>query len=544
MSKLMINTILYNARIVTLDERHPHGTVTALAIRDGKIAALGSDSEILPLATVGTKKHDLHGLVVIPGLIDAHVHWKWTAESLHQVQLYGTRNIREAVDRVAAMAAKLPPGEWVQGYGWSQDTWEEHRFPTTADLDALVPDRPVFLRSRSGHAAWVNSLALRLCGIDASTPDVVEAEIQRDATGEPTGILIEWNAMNLVADRIPTPTTAQTADQMRKAQGMAHSMGVTGIHDFDNQDCLAALQVMRERGELGLRVLKQINKGFLDSLLHMGLRTGFGDNWLRLGNLKLFADGAIGAHSAYMFEPYIGEPDNYGIVVVGKEEMLELASRASTHGFATTIHAIGDRAVHDVLDVFEHVRGEELARGIPRSTRRHRIEHVQVIHPSDVDRLAELTIIASTQPIHATSDYPIADAVWGADRCAYAYNPRLQLDRGVTVCFGSDSPCDEFGALKGIHAAVTRRRPDGTPGPEGWYPQAKVSVDEALKAYTVGAAYAAGLEGIQGKLAPGYLADLAVIDRDLYAIPGDEILDVNVCGTMVDGGWRYGEWMG
>lgn len=540
----MIQTILYNARVITLDERHPRGAVTALAIRDGKIAALGTADDILPLATAGTRKYNLNGLTIIPGMTDAHVHWKWTAEALHQVQLYGTRNIREAVERVAAHAAKLPPGEWVQGYGWSQDTWAERRFPTAAELDALIPDHPVFLRSRSGHAAWVNSLALRQCGIDAHTPDVIEAEIQRDPHGEPTGILIEWNAMNLVADRIPAPTPEQTADQMRKAQGMAHALGVTGIHDFDNQDCLAALQIMRERGELGLRVLKQINKGFIDSLLHMGLRTGFGDDWLRLGNLKIFADGAIGAHSAYMFEPYIGEPDNVGIVVVGKEEMYELISRASANGFASTVHAIGDRAVRDVLDVMEQVRGEEAARNLPRDQRRHRIEHVQVIHPSDVNRLAELTIVASMQPIHATSDYPIADAVWGAERCAYAYNPRLQLERGVRVCFGSDSPCDEFGALKGIHAAVTRRRADGSPGVEGWFPANRISVDEALKGYTTGAAFAAGMEHRLGTLAPGYLADLTVLDRDLYDTPGDELLDINVCGTMVDGVWRYGEWMG
>ncbi|MBE2272624.1 MAG: amidohydrolase [Anaerolinea sp.] len=537
----MIDTILYNANVITLDERHAR--VTALAIRDGKIAALGSNAEILPLASPGTRKHDMHGAVIMPGLTDAHVHWKWTSESLHQVDLYGTRNIREAVERVAAHAAAVPAGEWIRGYGWSQDTWAEHRFPTAAELDALIPDRPVFLRSRSGHAAWVNSVALRMANIDAHTPDVVEAEIQRDASGSPTGILIEWNAMLLVEGLIPVPTPEQTADQMRKAQGMAHALGVTGIHDFDNQDCLNALQIMRERGDLGLRVLKQINKGFIDSLLHMGLRTGFGDDWLRLGNLKIFADGAIGAHSAYMFEPYIGEPDNTGIVVVGKEEMLELISRASANGFASTVHAIGDRAVHDVLDVMEQVRAEETARRIPRDKRRHRIEHVQVIHPMDVNRLAELDIIASMQPIHATSDYPIADAVWGDERCKLAYNPRAQLDRGVTVCFGSDSPCDVFGSLRGIHAAVTRRRTDGTPGVDGWYPEARISIDEAIKGYTMGAAYAAGMEDRLGKIAPGYLADLTVVDRDLYAIPGDELLDVNVCGTMVGGVWRYGEWM-
>ena len=260
----------------------------------------------------------------------------------------------------------------------------------------------------------------------------------------------------------------------------------------------------------------------MPNALELGIRWGFGDDWIRIGGLKLFADGALGQRTALMVEPYEGEPDNYGIGVVDKEEMRELVSRASAAGLPSTIHAIGDRAVHDVLDVFENVRHEEQARGETTTQRRHRIEHVQIVHHSDTHRLAELDVIASMQPIHATGDYQMADAYWG-DRAQYAYNPRLQLDQGVVVAFGSDAPVEPFEPLKGIHAAVTRRRADGSPSPDGWYPEARLSVDEALHGYTIGAAYAGGMESRLGQLAAGYLADLVVLDRDLYEIHPSEI---------------------
>ncbi|MEP7293435.1 MAG: amidohydrolase family protein, partial [Chloroflexota bacterium] len=327
---------------------------------------------------------------------------------------------------------------------------------------------------------------------------------------------------------------------MKNTQKLAHSLGITGIHDFDDQGCLAALQIMRERGDLGVRVVKNINKKYLDALLTSGLRHGFGDDWLRLGGLKIFSDGALGPRTAAMFEPYEGEPDNRGIVVTDKEEIYELVSRASAAGFASTIHAIGDRAVHEVLDVYQSVRGEEAARGEAHASRRHRIEHVQLIHPNDVNRLAELNVIASMQPIHATSDYLMADRYWG-ERTPYSYNPRLQLDRGVVVAFGSDAPVEPMGSLIGIHAAVTRQRADGSPGEDGWNSSARLTVDEALRGYTIGAAYAAGMEDRLGRLAPGYLADLVMLERDIYTVPSSEILDAQVVGTMVGGVWRWGE---
>jgi predicted amidohydrolase YtcJ len=296
------------------------------------------------------------------------------------------------------------------------------------------------------------------------------------------------------------------------------------------------LQILRERGDLSIRVLKHVNQAWLSAAIDSGMRQNFGDDWIRIGALKLFSDGALGPKTALMIDPYEGEPDNYGIAVVDKEEMIELVSRASANGLQSTVHAIGDRAVHDVLDVYEHVRAEEKARGEDPSTRRHRIEHVQIIHPQDLDRLAELDIIASMQPIHATSDMVTADRYWG-ERTKYAYNPRVQLDRGVRLAFGSDSPVEPFDPFKGIHAAITRQR-NGLPE-NGWHPSARLTLDETLIGFTQGPAYAAHMEDRLGKLAEGYLADLIVLDRDIYAIDTDEILDITVLGTMVDGEWRY-----
>src|SRR5581483_1355934 len=246
----------------------------------------------------------------------------------------------------------------------------------------------------------------------------------------------------------------------------------------------------------------------------------------------------LGARTALMIDPYEGEPDNRGIMVTDKEEIYEKVSAASRAGFPSTIHAIGDRAVHDVLDVYETVRREEAAQGIRPVERRHRIEHVQLIHPSDSQRLAELGVIASMQPIHATSDYLMAERYWGA-RSRWSYNARLQLDSGAKIAFGSDSPVEPFEPLKGIHAAVTRRRADGSPGPEGWYPELRLTVDAAIRGYTQGPAYAAGMENRLGQIAPGFLADLVALDRDLYGVPPDELLATQVVGTMVGGVWRH-----
>ncbi len=529
----MIHTLLFNGNIRTLDERNAR--VSALAVSYGRVIATGGDEEIRRLANADTVEINLDGKTVLPGLTDAHLHWEAQSRALRSVNVFEVPSMQIALERVRQRAEITAPGEWVTGYGWAQDLWPDRAFPSKADLDSVAPDNPVSLDAKSGHASWVNSEALARAGINAQTADPEGGQIQRDHNGMATGILLE-TAMKLVERTLPNPSGEQLADMMADAQALALQCGITMIHDFDEPSCLAALQILRERGGLNLRVLKQINQKWLDAAIASGLRSNFGDDWIRIGGLKLFADGALGTKTALMFEAYAGEPENYGITVVDKEEMVEYVSRASRVGFSSTVHAIGDKAVHDVLDVLAHVRDEEARRNEPTASRRHRIEHVQIVHPQDLSRLAELDIIASMQPIHATSDMATADRYWG-ERTRFAYNPRIQMDRGARVAFGSDAPVEPFNPWLGIHAAVTRQR-DGLP--EGsWHPEARLSLHESLLGFTQGPAYAAGMEDRLGKLAVGFLADLIVLDQDIYASVPDELADVKVLATLVDGEWRY-----
>ncbi len=538
----MIDRLLVNANVYTLDPTQPRAT--AIALYRDRIVAVGG-AELRERANAGTRIDNMGGALIIPGLVDAHIHWEGTARALHQIDLVDLPDKGAAIRLVAEAAARAEPDSWLIGRGWAQAAWPGGAFPTAADLDVIAPRHPVFLSARSGHAAWVNSAALTLAGITDSTPDPVGGSIQRDAAGHATGILFE-TAIGRIADQIPTPTPGMLAEQMLEAQTRAWAAGLTGIHDFDDQSAFEALQILHTDGLLGLRVLKNINRAFIAHAIGLRVRFGFGDDWLRIGGLKLFADGALGSLTAAMIDPYANDPanpNNRGIVVTDKEEMIELVTAATLAGLPSTIHAIGDRAVHDVLDVYAETRHLEAAQGIPRGSRRHRIEHVQIIHPADAGRLAALDVIASMQPIHATADYQMADRYWSPpERIRYSYNARLQIDQGARVAFGSDSPVEPFEPLKGIYAAVTRQRPDGSPGVEGWYPAARLTIDEALRGYTEGAAYAAGMDDRLGRIAPGYLADLTVLDRDLTMIAPESILDTKVLGTMTGGIWRFGAW--
>lgn len=532
---MYVERILTNGHIIIAagdDER-----AQALAIYGGRVVAVGTNDAIRALAGPDTIVEDLDGHTVIPGLTDAHVHWQWTSSAIQSVNVFEVPSKAAALDAVAERVKDAPPGTWIRGHGWLQDLWADRSFPTAADLDAIAPDNPVYLVGKSAHVAWVNTAALRVAGLTAETPDPEGGSIYR-MDGAPSGILLEAPAMRLVSQVIPQLTPGEIADQMLVAQAQAHALGLTAIHDLDDPDALAAFQILQARGELGLRVTKYINKAYFDAAITSGVRAGFGDDWVRIGGLKLFADGALGPRTAWMLESYEGEPDNYGIVVTEPSEMLELAIRATLHGLPTAIHAIGDRAVREVLNLFKRVREVEAEHGIPRSARRHRVEHVQVIHPNDVGRLAELDLIASMQPLHATSDALTADRCWG-ERAALSYNARVQADAGAKLAFGSDTPIEPFNPIAGIHAAVTRQRPDGKLG-MGWRTDACLTVDEALAAYTTGAAYTVGLEDRQGKLLPGYYADLVVLNADPYTVEPTALHKLDVVGTMVDGVWRYG----
>lgn len=525
--------VLTNGQIHTMEADRPR--VSAVAIRGDEIIAVGDDDEMKALLGAEGEWIDLGGRAVTPGLVDAHVHFQWYALNLQRIDLFEVPTLEEAVRRVQAAAAGIDAGEWLQGRGWTQDVWPSRAFPTAADLDRVAPDLPIYLTHKSGHAGWANSRALKEAGITADTPDPEGGQIRRDEHGRPTGVLFE-TAMELVSDQIPAPTVADVTAAMRVAQEACWRLGLTGLHDFDGRTSFRALQRLRRDGELGLRVVKNIPARLLEHAVGVGLRSGFGDDWLRTGGIKVFADGALGPRTAHMIEPYEGEPANRGIAVTDKEEMMAIATEASANGLSVTIHAIGDRANHDVLDVYGAVRDAEQAAGRPRL--RHRIEHVQVLHPADKDRLAALDVIASMQPSHATADMEMADRYWG-ERARLSYAWRTMLESGATLVFGSDAPIESIAPLPGLFAAVTRRRPDGAPGPEGWYPEQRLALAEAVHAFTRAAAVTSGQEARQGSIAPGRLADLTIYDRDIFSTPAEALLETTIAGTVVGGVFKY-----
>ncbi len=522
----MIMKILHNARVYTLDITRP--LASALAVDHGEIAAVGGDELLREFERAD--KWDLRGRVVLPGITDAHLHLQQYALSLQKINCE-TETLDECLLRVNARAGQARPGEWVLGHGWNQNVWGS--WPCAADLDQIAPHNPVFLTAKSLHAAWANSAALNLAGIAASSPDPLNGQIQRSLKGAPTGILLE-NAVQLIASIIPGPSSDGLADAIAKAQPVLWKMGLTGVHDFDGRDCFLALQQLHAQGRLKLRLTKNLPVELLKHACELGLRTGFGDDWLRIGSIKAFMDGALGPRTAAMFQPYIGEPENKGILNLDGEQLFEYGRRAADVGLGMAVHAIGDRANHEVLDAYEQLRAYETEKGLPHL--RHRIEHVQVLHPGDAARLAKLNVIASMQPIHATSDMRMADKYWG-DRTSLAYAWKTQLDLGAHVAFGSDAPVESPNPFWGIHAAVTRRRADGAPGPAGWHSEQRLSMLQAVEGFTTGAAYAAYAENRQGTIAEGRLADLIVLEKDPFACDPDEVKDLESSATMIGGEW-------
>ena len=520
--------ILHNARIHTLDKTNPQAS--ALVIDQGKILAVGGDELLVEFARA--EKQDLNGCVILPGLIDAHLHLHYYSLALQKIDCE-TETLEECLRRVKERAGKAKPGEWILGHGWNQNLWG--RWPTAADLDGVASDHPVYLTAKSLHVGWANSAALRLANIGLGAPDPKDGQIQRNEKGEPTGILLE-NAVLLVNAVLPEPGQTALADAIEKAQSLLWKMGLTGVHDFDGRASFAALQWLHEQGRLKMRVTKSIPVELLDHAFELGLRTGFGDDWLRIGSVKAFMDGALGPRTAAMFEPYLGEPENRGNLNMDGEQLFEIARHAADAGLGMTVHAIGDRANHEVLDAYEHLRAYETKKGLPHL--RHRIEHVQVIHPDDAPRLAGLDVIASMQPIHATSDMLMADKYWG-ERSFLAYALKTQLDMGAHVAFGSDAPVESPNPFQGIHAAVTRRRADGTPGVDGWHPEQRLSMQQALEGFTAGPAYAAYAENRQGKLVPGAFADLIVLEKDPLTCNTEEVKDLQSSATMVNGEWVF-----
>jgi hypothetical protein len=503
----------------------------AIAIAGGRILAIGSPQELEPLTGPGTKVESLEGRTVLPAFTDAHIHLELYARSLGQVDCE-TPTMQACIERLRHKAEAAPPGTWILGHGWNDNTWG--RPPDPAALDAALPHHPVYLTAKSLHAAWANACALRRANVTAATPDPAGGTILRSPAGIPTGVLLE-SAAALIAACIPPPSPADLDRLVDAAQQSLWRLGIAAVHDFDGPRLLQSVQRLRASGRLGLRVLKSIPAGELPAALQLGISSGLGDEWIRLGHVKLFADGALGPRTAAMLAPYLGEPANLGALLLDEEMIGDIGRRASLVGLPLAVHAIGDRATHAVLRALQALQSDSPAPALP-----HRIEHLQLLHPDALPLLRGMSGVASMQPIHAPSDMLMADRYWG-DRVRLAYAWRTVLDAGWTLAFGSDAPVESPDPIAGLGAAVTRQRPDGAPGMEGWTPQERLTLREAIAAYTLGPAAAAGTMSQQGKIRPGFLADLIVTNVDPFSIPPAQLGAVRALATMVDGAWRHRE---
>lgn len=525
--------VIANASVRTHATR---AEVSALAIREGRVLAAGGLARCREAAGEGARVLDLGGRVVLPGFIDAHLHWAGYALTRINLSLASTQSLPEVLECVAERAARSSPGTWIVGRGWDHADWG--RWPDAADLDSVAPAHPVALVRKDGHAMWVNSLALAQAGIDADTPSPdggrIEHELER-----PSGILKE-NAIGLVRHVMPVPSDADLCRAMAAAWPDAWSRGITGIHDmgFGPRSIHGLLKTLRHDGELGLRTVFYAPQESLDDVIDAGYRSGDGDPWIRVGGLKLFLDGTLGSRTAHMLAPYNdleGDASALGVRMIEPETLADLIERAAMAGLATAVHAIGDAANRTALDAFEAV-GDRRPDGAPAL--RHRIEHAQLLSARDIPRFKALGVTASMQPIHATVDHEVARIAWG-DRNVGAYAWRSLIDAGAHVAFGSDAPIETMDVFAGLHASLTRQHPSGKPE-GGFHPQQRIGISEALRAYTQGAAWAGGQDADVGRLTPGRLADLIVLDSDPFETAAEALHSIRVLATMIDGTWVWG----
>lgn len=505
--------------------------VTAIAVEDGVIRALGDYRELAEQAPGGTATVELPGTAVLPGFHDAHIHAGNLAREREALDLRGADSLETAQQRIVAYATAHPDAEWIFGGRWDSNAWRVPIQPTRADLDAACPDRPAALPSVDGHTIWANSRALAAVGIDRHTPDPVGGVIVRDEHGEPSGIFRE--AATAVFDTLRhSPLSGNLDEQLARTQQHLLSLGLTSITDIDGEDVRDALLRLHDQQLLQIRVNKAIPLTHLDAAIAAGRYTGQGDDLLSCGPVKIFSDGALGSHTAHMSEDFAGEPGNRGIEIVPGDVLRETVRRATAAGIAVATHAIGDRANHLILNVYAELSAETAARGL-----RHRVEHAQHLLPGDVARFAELGVVASLQPTHCTSDIPLSTSLL-AGRTLANYAWRSLLNTGAIVAFGSDAPVEDPNPFFGVHAAVTRQTPDGHPA-GGWEPEERLSVTEALRAYTEAPARAAGREDRLGRIAPGQLADLIAVDVDPVTIDPAKLRGVRVLQTIVGGVSRY-----
>jgi predicted amidohydrolase YtcJ len=532
-SKPTADLIITNAKVWTVDKANP--TAQAVAILADRIVAVGSNADIEVLRGAATEVIDAGGKLLLPGFNDAHVHFVSGGRSLDAVQLNDATSLEVFKQRVLERARITAKGEWIESGDWDETKWTPAKLPTKDAIDSFTPDTPVFLSRYDGHMALANSVALRLAGITAKTPDPPGGVIVRDAQGNPTGALKDA-AEDLVLKVIPPLSHDQRLRGMRRALAYAASLGVTSVQDMnDENDSFADIRAYGEllqNGELTTRVYVAPAVSDWDEQAKVGIRHAFGSSYLRMGALKGFADGSLGSGTGYFFSPYSDEPGNSGLL--GKQmqplsQMRDWMTQADAAGLQICTHAIGDRAISTVLDLYADV-----VKANGGADRRFRIEHAQHMAEKDFARFAQLGVIASVQPYQAIDDGRWAEARIGHDRASRTYAFRTFLNHGVHLAFGTDWDVAPLNPIWTVYAAVTRATLDGK-NPNGWFPEQKLTVAEAVEAYTMGSAYAEFQERVKGSITPGKLADLVLLSDDIFSIDPAKIRDVKVLKTIVGG---------
>jgi predicted amidohydrolase YtcJ len=558
--------LLLNGRLLTMAGRkalgRAPGQASALAVVGDRIVAVGDDDEIAGLRGPRTRVLDLHGRLALPGFTDSHVHLVGLARRLSQVDLSRASTLGHALRRVAARVRATPRGSWITGGGFDKNRWAlsaSGGFPTRGDLDRVAPSHPVALYSRDGHSVWLNSLALKVCGITKRSRAPAGGVIVRDARGEPTGILQERATVLLrgcpsfrqgavTADvgrgGVQGSGAERRADDLKAALRSLLRQGVTSVHVMEEAETLGAVQELRDRGELPVRLTLYRSRHYLEDLIAAGVRSGFGDEWIRIGGVKLLVDGSLGSQTAWMFRRYRGadlqSANPCGVPVLYGKELREIVARAQSAGLACAIHAIGDRANAEALDAIAAAAGPGWPEGSPKGdpALQHRIEHAQLLRRRDIPRFAQLGVIASMQPCHLLGDIPVADRYWGR-RSRWAYPIASLLRAGATVAFGSDAPVETSNPVEGVYAAVQRQMLNGEPR-GGWYRKEEgIGVRGAVWSYTVGPALASGEGGFKGKLLPGYLADIVVLSDDTTRLRGRALLRARPDLVVVGGRVRH-----
>jgi hypothetical protein len=525
-----ITALLVNGKFWTVNPQQPQAE--AVAIRGNRIAAVGTTAEIMTLKSEGTPVLDLEGKRVLPGFNDSHVHFFQGGAALAGPQLRYSKSQEEFRNTLAEYAKHRPSGTWITGGEWDHENWSPAVLPTRQLIDPVTQSWPVFVERLDGHEALANSLAMKLAGVDKGTKDVPGGVIVRDAAGNPTGIFKDA-AQRLIDRVIPAPSQQQIIEALRAAQTYANAQGVTSVQDMTVQpDVVRAYQKMMHDGQLHVRISADELMTQWQLQAKAGIAADFGNEYLHIGGVKSFADGSLGSTTALLFAPYLDAPNTSGITsaeLSNPDQMWRNMEGADAAGLQIATHAIGDKANHIVLDMYERLEKEHGERD-----RRLRIEHAQHLTAEDIPRFGRLHVIASMQPYHLIDDGRWAEKRIGPERAKTSYAYRSLLDTGATLAFGSDWPVAPMSPIMGIYGAVTRRTLDDK-HPDGWVPEQKVTVAEAVKAYTVSAAYASFDEKIKGSIEIGKLADFVVLSDDIFAIDPAKISDVKPLATIFDG---------